>query len=181
MPRPKCCRRVAALPGSSLFKPAGVPACSLGEVVLAVDEFEALRLADYEALYQEQAAERMGVSRQTFGRIIEAARKKVVQALVEGLMLRIEGGKIKMAEMRAFECAGCGRVWEVPFGTGRPTGCPSCLGKAFHRAAEPEGSPAGRRTQNGRCRRFCNGRGGPASGQRGQRRRGPRVSSQSER
>ncbi len=76
MPRPIHCRRIASLPGSSLFKPAGIPACSLGEVVLAIDEFEALRLADYVALYQEQAAERMGVSRQTFGRIVETARKK---------------------------------------------------------------------------------------------------------
>jgi uncharacterized protein len=96
MPRPTQCRRIAAFPSSSLFKPAGIPACSLGEVVLAVDEFEALRLADYQALYQEQAAERMGVSRQTFGRIVEAARKKVAQALVEGLALRIEGGNVKL-------------------------------------------------------------------------------------
>ena len=103
MVRPKHCRRIASLPGSSLFKPAGIPACSLGQVVLAVDEFEALRLADYEALYQEQAAERMRISRQTFGRIVETARKKVAQALVEGLVLRIEGGEIEMAKMQTFD------------------------------------------------------------------------------
>jgi len=176
MPRPKRCRRIASLPGSSLFKPAGIPACSLSEVALTVDEFEALRLADYEALYQEQAAERMGVSRQTFGRIVEAARKKVAQALVEGLVLRIEGGKIEMAEMRAFECADCGHVWEVSFGTGRPAECPSCQRKKFHRAKEAEvGPPAGRGGRGGHCRRHRNGPGG-----RGHGRREGRASAQSE-
>jgi uncharacterized protein len=151
MPRPIHCRRIASLPGSSLFKPAGIPACSLGEVVLAIDEFEALRLADYEALYQEQAAERMSVSRQTFGRIVETARKKVAQALIEGLVLRIEGGEVKIAEMRAFQCGDCGHVWKMPFGTGRPAGCPSCQSKRFYRAKKAgAGSNAG---QGGCCRR----------------------------
>ena len=114
MPRPKRCRCVSSLPGASLFKPAGIPACSLGEVVLAVDEFEALRLADYAALYQEQAAERMGVSGRRSAGLSRRREKKVVQALVEGLVLRIEGGKIEMAKMRAFQCGDCGHVWEVP-------------------------------------------------------------------
>ncbi len=60
--------------------------------MLSIDEFEAIRLADLEGLYQEQAAERMNVSRQTFGRIIESARRKVAQVLAGGLALRIEGG-----------------------------------------------------------------------------------------
>lgn len=85
-------RRVAALPTVPVFKPAGIPARDLEEVALTLDEFEALRLADYEGLYQEAAALRMGVSRQTFGRIVEAARKKVADALVNGKALRIEGG-----------------------------------------------------------------------------------------
>ncbi len=188
MPRPKRCRCVAALPGSSLFKPAGIPACALREVILAVDELEALRLADYQALYQEQAADRMGVSRQTFGRIVETARKKVAQALVEGLALRIEGGEVKMAEKRAFQCAGCGHVWEVPFGTGRPAECPACHGHALHRAAEAgvgqsasaEGSAVGRRGQNGCCRRLRNGPGGGGTGRRGLGRREVRPASRFE-
>ncbi|MEN6459073.1 MAG: DUF134 domain-containing protein [Thermoguttaceae bacterium] len=170
MPRPKHCRCVGSLPGSSLFKPAGVPACSLGEVVLAVDEFEALRLADYEALYQEQAAERMRISRQTFGRIVETARRKVAQALVEGLALRIEGGKIEMATMRAFACADCQHVWEVPFGTGRPAGCPACQGKNFHRAVEAAVAQpdTAQRPAAGRCCRHRNGPGGRRLGRRAQ-------------
>jgi uncharacterized protein len=169
MPRPKCCRRVGALPVCPIYKPAGVPVSNLREVSLEVDEFEALRLADYEGLYQEQAAVRMGVSRQTFGRIVEAARKKVAQALVEGCALRIEGGRIEMAETRAFECGECEHVWEVPFGTGRPAECPSCKGKIFHRAKEVGAGVAG--GGRGRCCRHRDGGQGQGGGMR-QRRRG---------
>jgi predicted DNA-binding protein (UPF0251 family) len=167
MPRPQRCRRIGALPPKSVFKPAGIPARTLEEVTLTVDQFEALRLADYEGLYQEQAADRMGVSRQTFGRIVEAARKKVAQALVKGMVLRIEGGEVEMAQTRVFECADCGHVWEVGFGTGRPEGCPSCQSKTFHRAKEAGVTPAGGRRA---CHRNRHGaRGGRGRGRRGGR------------
>jgi predicted DNA-binding protein (UPF0251 family) len=71
-----------------LFKPGGVPA--LAQVAMALDEFEAVRLADLEGLEHKQAARRMGVSRQTFGRVLGAARRKVAQALVLGHALRID-------------------------------------------------------------------------------------------
>jgi predicted DNA-binding protein (UPF0251 family) len=106
-----------------VFKPAGIPARELDEVVLPLDEFEALRLADLEGLYQEQAAERMGVSRPTFGRILDAAHRKVADALVHGHALRIEGGPVTCAGPRA-----CCR-WhdaretdEAPQGPGRGPG-----------------------------------------------------------
>jgi predicted DNA-binding protein (UPF0251 family)/predicted Fe-Mo cluster-binding NifX family protein len=83
---------VGGSPVIGLYKPAGVQAQDLEEVSLGLDELEALRLADYEGLYQEAAALRMGVSRQTFGRIVEAARRKTAAALVEGKALRIGGG-----------------------------------------------------------------------------------------
>lgn len=79
-------------PTSRLFKPAGIPTTKLEQVSLSVDEFEALRLADYEGLYHEQAATMMNVSRQTFGRIVCAARAKVATTLVEGKVLKIGGG-----------------------------------------------------------------------------------------
>jgi len=97
MPRPPCCRRVSQLPRCAVFKPAGIPARELEEVVLAVEELEALRLADLEGLYQEAAAARMSVSRATFARVIEAARRKTARVLVEGLALRIEGGSFTLA------------------------------------------------------------------------------------
>ena len=64
----------------------------LAEVTLAFEELEALRLAHQEGLYQQDAAARMGVSRATFGRVLDAAHRKVTEALVGGLALRIEGG-----------------------------------------------------------------------------------------
>ncbi len=92
MPRPFSGRRVYLEPAATLYKPAGFPGRGLEEICLGLDELEALRLADKEGLYQEAAAMRMGVSRQTFGRIVEAARRKVATALVEGKALRIGGG-----------------------------------------------------------------------------------------
>lgn len=89
-------RCVAGFPTFELFKPSGVPFYELTESILSIDEYEALRLADYEGLYQEAAAQRMGISRQTFGRIIESARHKVADALVNGKALRFSGGKAKV-------------------------------------------------------------------------------------
>ncbi len=90
------------------------------------DELEALRLADVEGIYHEQAADQMGISRRAFGRIIESARRKVAQALIQGMALRIEGGVIEMAEQRTFRCVDCEHEWQLPFGTGRPTECLQC-------------------------------------------------------
>ena len=62
----------------------------LQEIRLEADELESLRLADYEGLYHEEASKKMGVSRPTFGRILESARKKVASALVKGCALQIQ-------------------------------------------------------------------------------------------
>jgi predicted DNA-binding protein (UPF0251 family)/predicted Fe-Mo cluster-binding NifX family protein len=87
-------RRLGAPIPSRVFKPAGIPALELEEIVLGFDEAEAIRLADLEGLYQEAAARSMGVSRQTFGRIVECARRKIASAVLEGKALRIDGGEI---------------------------------------------------------------------------------------
>jgi uncharacterized protein len=78
----------------------------LEEVALAVDELEALRLADLDGLYHGDAAERMGVSRATFGRIVETARRKVAEALVRGKALKIGGGEVAWADPRPARPAG---------------------------------------------------------------------------
>jgi len=101
MPRPKCCRRVCGVPDKNYFKPRGIPAAALEEVVLSLDEFEAVRLADYGQMYQAEAAERMNISRQTFGRIIETAHKKIADALINGKALKIEGGPVSFGESDA--------------------------------------------------------------------------------
>ena len=133
MARPRMCRRVGLLPDCVLFKPAGVPSVELTEITLTMDELEALRLADLEGLYQQEAACRMGVSRQTFGRIVTAARGKVARVLVEGLALKIDGGKIELSATRQFRCLDCRHEWPLPFGTGRPSGCPECHSRKLRR------------------------------------------------
>jgi predicted DNA-binding protein (UPF0251 family) len=127
------------MPESNYFKPRGIPLSMLGEVILTIDEFEAIRLADLKNLYQEQASEKMNVSRQTFGRIIESAHKKVAEALVTGKALKIEGGEFEVAKMRRFKCYGCQHSWELPYGTGRPETCPSCKSGNIHRTQEEKG------------------------------------------
>jgi predicted DNA-binding protein (UPF0251 family) len=62
----------------------------MAEISLELDEFEAIRLADHEDHYQEEAAKRMGISRQTFGRIITGAHKKIAEALIHGKAIKIE-------------------------------------------------------------------------------------------
>ena len=94
MPRPCCQRRICCQPNATYFKPAGVPLRDLEEVVVTLDEVEALRLADFKGQYQEQAAKQMKISRATFARIVEAARKKVADAILHGKALRIEGGTV---------------------------------------------------------------------------------------
>jgi predicted DNA-binding protein (UPF0251 family) len=82
---------------ATYYKPRGVPLRALEQVALTVDELEAIRLADLEGLYQEEAARRMNVSRQTFGRVLDAAHAKVAEALVNGKALSIEGGPVEVS------------------------------------------------------------------------------------
>jgi predicted DNA-binding protein (UPF0251 family)/predicted Fe-Mo cluster-binding NifX family protein len=98
VPRPSSCRYVSGNPGAVFFKPAGIQTREVVEVVMSLDEFEAIRLADREGLYQEEAARRMGVSRTTFGRILESARRKVAEFLSGGRCLRVEGGHVHPAD-----------------------------------------------------------------------------------
>lgn len=140
MPRPLCPRRVARPPACDYFKPRGVPMTALEEVTLSVDELEALRLADLEGLYQEAAAERLGVSRTTFGRIVGNARHKVAEALVLGKALSIAGGAVAWSQDRQFVCDTGGHRWSLPLGSGRPEACPACGSEAFHRI---DGGPRG--------------------------------------
>ena len=96
------CRKVHAKPACSCFGPEGKTAKGSGEIRLKLDEFEAVRLADAKGLYQEDAAKKMGVSRQTFGNIINSARQKIAEALVSGKSIQITGGTVKLTN------GGCG-------------------------------------------------------------------------
>jgi predicted DNA-binding protein (UPF0251 family) len=150
--RPKMCRHVGCSPEAVYFKPRGIPGSLLEEVEVAVDELEAIRLADLEGMYQEDAAAKMNVSRQTFGRIVESARRKVADALVGGKALKIEGGNIEMkASARQIKCYDCEHTWEVPFGTCRPPECPSCRSKNIRRSEGGKGYCGPDRGRHGRA------------------------------
>ena len=127
MARPQKDRLVACDPSISYFKPRGVPLRQMEEVRLTIDQMEALRLADLEGYSQEEAGRQMGVSRATFGRIVQRARKVVAEALVHGKAILMEGGnyQLKQAERR-FICPKCGLQWENQLEGCRSQACPGC-------------------------------------------------------
>ncbi len=92
MPRPTVKRLIVKPPVMEGFKPFGIPMTDLEPVILLYEEYESIRLSDYEGLTQEQSAEKMNVSRPTFTRIYEKARRTIAQAFVEGKAIFIEGG-----------------------------------------------------------------------------------------
>ena len=128
MPRPTKWRRVASMPQVTYFKPAGIRASTLESVAVSVEELEAIRLKDLEGLQQEECAERMRISRPTFHRVLESARQKVADALINGKAVRIEGGNFALASQR-FRCRRDGHEWRVPFEavvSRLPLACPRC-------------------------------------------------------
>jgi predicted DNA-binding protein (UPF0251 family) len=116
----------------------------LEEVGLAIEELEAIRLKDLLGLEQEGCAEKMGVSRPTYHRILSSARSKVAQALVGGKAIRVEGGHFEVVRRR-FRCDDCAHSWDMPCGQG-PKGsemvCPECSNETVFRIDE-KGNPFG--------------------------------------
>jgi uncharacterized protein len=96
MPRPRKCRCVSRAPVYGFYKPQGVPLESLTGVNLTVEGLEALRLADAEEMDHAKAAERMRVSRPTFSRVLNEARRTVARALSNGWAIHIEGGDYRV-------------------------------------------------------------------------------------
>jgi len=140
MVRPKKDRIVGFNPDVSYFKPRGIPLVDLDEVRLTVDEREAIRLADLLDLSHEDAGRKMGVSRATFGRIVQQARNAVADALINGKAINIEGGNYRLvSEIRAFMCRKCHHRWNEPRGTGRPYFCPACQHDDFYRFLGDDG------------------------------------------
>ncbi len=127
MARPQRWRRVSFVPPITFFKPSGTALSNIQEVQLLVEEAEAIRLKDLESLDQEECAEKMRVSRTTFSRILDSARFKIADALLNGKAIHIGGGNFEMAARR-FRCIN-GHEWEVPFEslvTAPPGLCPKC-------------------------------------------------------
>ncbi|MFW9842755.1 MAG: DUF134 domain-containing protein, partial [Candidatus Thorarchaeota archaeon] len=105
MPRPKkrrCCRRFDA---DRIFKPQGIPMRDIETSVLSLDQFEALRLCDYEGMDQETAGARMGISRGTVQRLLYVARKAVVKAILENraIVVNLRGSEDSHVDMHTDE------------------------------------------------------------------------------
>ncbi|MHB8130417.1 MAG: DUF134 domain-containing protein [Mobilitalea sp.] len=124
MPRPTKFRRVEFFPKDTYFVPLGKPKCELEEVVLKVEELEAMRLKDIEGLNQEECAEKMQISRQTFQNVIDEARKKVAIALSDGKAINISGGNYTSSHCK-FKCHDCGNTYDINFEQDKKL-CPDC-------------------------------------------------------
>jgi uncharacterized protein len=127
MPRPKKERIIKQPPLYSSFKPTGIMKINLEQLTFSLDEYEAVRLADYMQMDHKEASIEMEISRSTFTRLLEKARKKVAVFLIEGKELYIEGGCIHFRD-NIIRCAGCGHM----FNTGiekELSSCPHCGSK----------------------------------------------------
>ncbi|MGC9450609.1 MAG: DUF134 domain-containing protein [Oceanipulchritudo sp.] len=124
--RPTKCRYIDLDPNVAVFKPRGIPSRELKTVELQLDELEAIRLADYKGLHHAVAGKRMGVSRATFGRILEQARHKIAEALLNGKALQFGGGEVLTARKRRYLCHDCGDRFTVQRRSKPPASCPSC-------------------------------------------------------
>ncbi|MBN1835245.1 MAG: DUF134 domain-containing protein [Spirochaetales bacterium] len=109
MARPVKPRWIGFQPPGLCFLPQAVPVAPAGLLVLTIDELEAIRLADLEGLSHAEAAERMNVSRPTFGRIVEQARRKVAEGLVHGRGIGFEGGVVRFHPPQGPSWGGGGR------------------------------------------------------------------------
>jgi len=107
------------------FKPYGYYAKEQETVNMLFEEYEAIRLCDYELLNQSEASEFMGISRPTLTRIYESARRKVAKAFAEARTIVIEGGKVYF-DSEWFLCKKCGSHFNNPDKKKKLNNCPVC-------------------------------------------------------
>jgi predicted DNA-binding protein (UPF0251 family) len=105
----------------------GVRGGNLEQILLTLDEFEALRLADFIGLTHAEAADEMEISRSTFTRLVEKARKKIADFLIQGKLLTIEGGSIHFRN-NIIHCQDCGHMFKTNIDNAI-TECPACHSK----------------------------------------------------
>lgn len=108
MPRPRKWRRVCCLPENSRFGPLDSSAANEDFIRMQVDEFETIRLIDLEGFTQAECADRMNIARSTVQGIYIAARRKLAESLVNGKVLKIEGGDYRLCEGPGNFCDGEG-------------------------------------------------------------------------
>jgi predicted DNA-binding protein (UPF0251 family) len=127
MPRPEKERKVHEPPVFSRFKPMGIQGQYLQQTILTLDEYEAFRLSDNNGLSHAEGAEEMEISRSTFTRLIEKARKKIADLIINGKMMIIEGGNIHF-RTNIIRCHSCGHMFNITIGIDINE-CPSCHSK----------------------------------------------------
>ncbi|MFC2128572.1 DUF134 domain-containing protein [Bacteroidota bacterium] len=127
MSRPKIERIVNNPPLFTEFKPIGIKGRILDEISLSLDEFEAFRLADHIGLSHEESAEEMNISRPTFTRLIEKARKIIADFIIQGKILTIEGGNIHFRH-NLIRCIDCGHMFKTDI-SATIDHCPECESK----------------------------------------------------
>ena len=150
-------RRIHLPPRFGHFKPAGVPARLLTRTDLSLDEYEAIRLADYEGLEHLQVSDKMGISRPTFTRLIEKARHKVAEALIEGKELVFTGGNVDLVKT-LHQCTDCGEVEPKPVDHGTEN-CPDCGSENVEDPAQLRLGAGPQRKRRGRGQGQGRGRG----------------------
>ncbi|PAB59264.1 DUF134 domain-containing protein [Anaeromicrobium sediminis] len=124
MPRPKKLRKISFMPEDRYFVPDKAEKEDIEDIVLKFEELEAMRLKDIEKLSQEECAEMMHVSRQTFQLIIDKARNKVAMALTQGKAIRIHGGNYTF-NICKYTCKKCGKDFEEAYES-QENECPKC-------------------------------------------------------
>ncbi len=107
MPRPRKHRKVCCLPKNNVFTPNNGHDATVDPVIMTVDEYETIRLIDNEGFSQEECSGYMKIARTTVQQIYNNARKKIAHALVDGLILKIEGGDYQLCDGSELYC-GCG-------------------------------------------------------------------------
>lgn len=132
MARPTKWRKIENVPAVPFFLPSEKDTTEIPENILKLEELEAIRLKDLEGLEQSECAEKMEVSRPTFHRILISAREKIADCLVNGKVIRIEGGNFTL-NICPVRCSDCGKEWMESYENmesikGGEYACPSCGG-----------------------------------------------------
>ena len=109
MPRPRKWKKVCCLPESDSFGPLTKTSMQNEITIMKIEEYETIRLIDLEQLSQEESAEKMQVSRATVQKLYQDARTKIAESLVNGNLLRIEGGHYQLysESERGNSCCRC--------------------------------------------------------------------------
>jgi len=124
MPRRKRLRKVVAPPGFKGYKPYGNITRNKPFVELLYEEYEAIKLADYNLLNHLEASKLMGISRPTFARIYKSARKKLANALVETREIRSVFGNARL-DNSWYGCDACNARFTLPVQV-QDQACPMC-------------------------------------------------------